>query len=61
MFFLHFSGCYISDHAPYNAVGPFKSKHEAEEWYAENCAEDDKDEWGTVTLSSMVHPDDLVE
>jgi hypothetical protein len=61
MFFLHFSGSYIADSAPYKAVGPFKEAWEAEEWYAENCAEDDKDEWGTVTLMPMIHPDDLVE
>ncbi len=31
MFFLHFSGSYIADSAPYEAVGPFKEAWEAEE------------------------------
>ena len=61
MFYLHFSGCYISDNTPYNAVGPFKTFDDAATWYNDNCAEDDKDEWGTVTIKSMIHPDDTVE
>jgi hypothetical protein len=61
MFYLHFSGSYATIDGPVNAIGPFKTSSDAHFWYAENCAEADLDEWGYVTIQSMIHPDDTVE
>ena len=60
-YYLFFSGSYATIDGPVSAIGPFKTFDDAATWYNDNCAEDDLEEWGAVTIKAMIHPDDTVE